>query len=252
MAARVKDLTGQRFGRLVVLRRGLGKPGRVFWDCQCDCSRTITVYAGSLLQGGTRSCGCLQKEARTARGTKPIHDLTGQRFSRLLVVERSLETQTALKSASVVWRCLCDCGKERMVSGSCLVSGHTRSCGCLRKDRKYWALPKGEAALNDLMSRYKRHARLTGRTFFLDLDGFRSLVTSRCHYCGIEPSQVIQARYGLNGGIRYNGVDRVDSTKGYEVGNVVSCCGQCNRAKSDLTIDEFRAWVDRLTFWHRV
>lgn len=54
-------------------------------------------------------------------------DLTGQRFERLVVIERS----GIGNSGSVVWRCLCDCGKETHVLGTSLRMGNTRSCGCL-------------------------------------------------------------------------------------------------------------------------
>lgn len=64
------DLTGKRFGRLVVLGRAgsageLGKSGKkIYWKCRCDCGQE-TVVSQSELQmggGGTQSCGCLQRE----------------------------------------------------------------------------------------------------------------------------------------------------------------------------------------------
>ena len=57
------DLTGQRFGRLVVVgeteeRRG----GHVLWECRCACGNVILVVATSLKTEKTKSCGCLQSE----------------------------------------------------------------------------------------------------------------------------------------------------------------------------------------------
>lgn len=52
------DLTGQRFGKLLVV--GKSKTGRKRWDCRCDCGRTNAVTAGNLRAGHTRSCGCLR------------------------------------------------------------------------------------------------------------------------------------------------------------------------------------------------
>lgn len=43
-----------------------------------------------------------------------------------------------------------------------------------------------------------------------------------------------------------NGIDRVDSAQGYVLTNVVPCCKQCNRAKSDLSREEFLTWVERV------
>lgn len=57
---RIKDRTGQRFGRLVAIklseeRRG----GQVYWLCKCDCGNEKTVSVSNLIGGGVKSCGCL-------------------------------------------------------------------------------------------------------------------------------------------------------------------------------------------------
>lgn len=58
------DLTGQRFGRLVVVSRGSNSSdGKARWNCRCDCGNMATnVLSSSLRQGRTRSCGCYRKE----------------------------------------------------------------------------------------------------------------------------------------------------------------------------------------------
>ena len=61
-------------------------------------------------------------------------DLTGQRFGKLLVLERAEDKCTGSKPR-VMWRCICDCGNETIVSGASLRIGHTLSCGC--KIRKH-------------------------------------------------------------------------------------------------------------------
>ncbi len=58
-----------------------------------------------------------------------LHDLTGQRFGRLTVVERAEN-----KGKPTVWLCKCDCGNEKIVRGSDLKNGHTQSCGCFHKE----------------------------------------------------------------------------------------------------------------------
>ena len=60
---KLKDLIGLRFGRLVVVQRALNNAkGRARWGCVCDCGRRITTCSTSLVQGLTRSCGCLHIE----------------------------------------------------------------------------------------------------------------------------------------------------------------------------------------------
>ena len=58
------DLTGQRFGRLMVTGRDTNKTegGSVWWKCRCDCGRVKTTIGQSLRKGATRSCGCLHAE----------------------------------------------------------------------------------------------------------------------------------------------------------------------------------------------
>lgn len=59
-----KDLTGQRFGRLVALypTEKRSKGNGVIWLCHCDCGNLKEIVSNSLLSGVTKSCGCLQKE----------------------------------------------------------------------------------------------------------------------------------------------------------------------------------------------
>lgn len=62
----VKQLTGQRFGRLVVIAHSHVKYGTHFWVCQCDCGNTKTVRSALLSNGNTQSCGCLHREKISA------------------------------------------------------------------------------------------------------------------------------------------------------------------------------------------
>ena len=59
----ILDLTGMRFGRLVVVAfAGVERSGRVCFRCRCDCGEQATVRSNSLRRGATRSCGCLRVE----------------------------------------------------------------------------------------------------------------------------------------------------------------------------------------------
>jgi hypothetical protein len=117
-----KNLTGQRFGRLLVigLGRRRGRQNLITWQCHCDCGATVEVSGGSL-RNGTRSCGCLNREARST-----FIDLAGQRFGRLTVLAR------AHTKIEIFWLCRCDCGNSKVIAGRNLRDGDTRSCGCLK------------------------------------------------------------------------------------------------------------------------
>ena len=70
-----KDLTGQPFGRLVVIREaGRDKGGHVLWLCRClgkngdDCGNEVVVRSNDLRRGHSQSCGCLPRERNTTHG----------------------------------------------------------------------------------------------------------------------------------------------------------------------------------------
>lgn len=59
----MKDLTGKKFGRLVVLGKSSKKQnGKIHWWCQCECGNLANTYTGALISGNTKSCGCLQRQ----------------------------------------------------------------------------------------------------------------------------------------------------------------------------------------------
>jgi hypothetical protein len=65
--AKVKDLSGMKFGRLTVLSRTadyIESSGRkrVIWLCKCDCGNYISTQGNSLKSGRTKSCGCIKVE----------------------------------------------------------------------------------------------------------------------------------------------------------------------------------------------
>lgn len=76
------DLTGQKFGRLTVIREiSKEKRSRRKWLCKCDCKNNneVIVRGDSLRGGSTRSCGCLQPEIASAINTKHSHASNGKR-----------------------------------------------------------------------------------------------------------------------------------------------------------------------------
>jgi hypothetical protein len=87
------------------------------------------------------------------------------------------------------------------------------------------------------------------REFKLNEDEFRKLTSSNCHYCVIEPSKEIKgngSKIFKGGSYKYNGVDRFDNSKGYELNNCVPCCWKCNNAKNNMNIFEFKEWINKI------
>lgn len=68
--ATLKDITGQRFGRLIALKATDERSGKfIVWECLCDCGTTKLISSPSLRLGRTKSCGCLRKETTVRRFT---------------------------------------------------------------------------------------------------------------------------------------------------------------------------------------
>ena len=118
---------GQRFGRLTVLRETrqvtANRPnGRRAAVCTCDCGTVVTVQIANLVSGAA-SCGCTRQGRRT-QVAEP-----GQVFGRLTV-----ECEAPVRTGSRLIDCMCQCGTSVTLPIASLVSGNTKSCGCLASD----------------------------------------------------------------------------------------------------------------------
>lgn len=58
----LRDLTGQRYGYLTVVRRAPNRGGKVYWHCVCRCGMKTDVQTFDLIFGKTRSCGCYRSQ----------------------------------------------------------------------------------------------------------------------------------------------------------------------------------------------
>lgn len=129
-----QDLTGKRFGKLVVLKFSEEETQRrnnsqKYWECQCDCGNIKYTTTRNLKSGLCKSCGCLQKEIA---GSKTFIDLTGQTFGRLTVVRQG-ERPDEVDNTRAYWWCQCSCGNPNLIlaQGQLLRNGHKTSCGCV-------------------------------------------------------------------------------------------------------------------------
>lgn len=171
-------------------------------------------------------------------------DLTGKRFGRLVVIRRNYPNG---KRKEPKWLCKCDCDKEKIIYGVSLRVGHTQSCGCFNKEctKNRRTLPSGFANMRVMISNYKYEAKRRGYEYKLTEAQFAEITKQACYYCGAKPNGVYKGK-GMNGEYIYNGIDRVNNIKGYEIRNVVSCCKRCNQAKNDSTLQEFKNWIERI------
>ncbi len=127
------NLEGMKFNRLTVIGPA-GTDGRQhrLWECKCDCGGTTFATTSDLRHGHKKSCGCLKRVSHAK-------DITGQRFGMLTVMKRAGTN----KHRKALWKCKCDCGRTTVVSSVDLVTGNTKSCGCLGKNYAKRNLMKG-------------------------------------------------------------------------------------------------------------
>ena len=149
-----EDLTGQRFGNLVVVSRAARPDDLVsngaYWLCKCDCGKEKIIMGKSLRQGKTKSCGCHLYQ---------IEDITGQRFGKLTVVAQ--DKPRSGEGNGTYWHCVCDCGQHKSVQKSNLLGGNVKSCGCL--------LSIGEAEIEKILQ--ENNINYSTQYTFSDLRG---------------------------------------------------------------------------------
>lgn len=159
-------------------------------------------------------------------------DLTGNRYGKLTVIERGPDyIFPSTKHHTLQWYCLCECGNKTLVLGSDLKRGKTQSCGCRQEitHKSFWS--------KRYYGRIKRSAKRRGIDFELTEEQVWKLSQQLCHYCKAPPGNKLKIGKRI---FIYQGIDRVDSNKGYVPGNVVPCCISCNSAKGDGTYSWFK------------
>ena len=169
-------------------------------------------------------------------------DLTGQKFGRLTVAGRAPSLD---KFKKIRWVCLCDCGKQTIVTTDLLRGGHTKSCGCYRDDCRI--KPGDIGSFNTMYSSYELNARKRNHSFSLTREEFREIAKKSCVYCGSIP-RPYYAKNRKNDVVPFlcNGIDRVHNGIGYETGNCVPCCDLCNYMKRSMSLDDFLVHIKKI------
>lgn len=229
------DLTGQKFGKLTAKNvTHIGK--KRAWHCVCECGNEIDVPTFQLTSGNNTSCGCGRSKVSV-----------GQRFGKLTVLEVRFDKK-AKRDDKLQALVRCDCGEEKLVFTRNLTRGVSTHCGCkiygIRSENK--RLPYGESSRRALISNYKHNAKTRNLSFELTDDECTKLFKGNCHYCGEKPSREYKHTPNAHGSYVYNGIDRLDSSKGYEAKNVVSCCSDCNYFKREYPEEKFLSMIKKI------
>ena len=151
--AKAIDLTGQDFGYLHVIERDYQaqeehkNERQAWWKCQCNACGKIKSFRSSIIKKA-KSCGCVKGRMNELSAAQKSHleslhkkrelDLTGQRFSRLIVLSYASEDKQIYYNGKHkrTWLCQCDCGNQCYVTTENLRRGDTPSCGCITKENR--------------------------------------------------------------------------------------------------------------------
>jgi len=168
-----------------------------------------------------------------------IENKVGMKFGKWTVIEK-LPVKRG-KYYIYEYKCRCDCGKEQNIRNDRLCDGRG-VCGCecgkLNAENE-------TSAMKELYRKYKSNASSRGLIFSLSKKDFYSITTMDCAYCGESPKQIFKCRWATEAYF-YNGIDRVDNSKGYIVENCVPCCKECNVGKHIKSKEDFLSWIYRV------
>jgi hypothetical protein len=223
------DLIGIKFNKLTVIKY-IGKVinNSFVWECKCDCGKIIQVPIVRLTSGHTQSCGCWRSERNSKVGTEHAwaeilqkNPLRKQRGNCYYLVKCKI------------------CGELSERKSSRLANKKYKSCGCVNKREP------GFASANDIFYGYSINSKKRNLPFEITFQEFFVLTQQECYYCGENPKSI--SRTSTNGEFIYNGIDRVDNSKGYIKENLKTCCGICNRMKMDMTLKDFTQKVIQIS-----
>lgn len=158
-----------------------------------------------------------------------------------------VESRVENSTRKVHARCL-DCNKVYVVDLYGLRRKDRPNIRCQSCNNKLISannrLAPGLALVRYTLHEYKKAASFRGYSWELSGEIFQDLIFGKCYFCGCEPNRMVENSWDS---ILVNGIDRLDNSLGYQEGNVVTCCKDCNYAKRAMSAKEFINLCRRVT-----
>lgn len=156
------------------------------------------------------------------------------------------------KEKAGYWLVRCKCNYEKLIEGYSIITGKSTQClTCGNRQKAERIRKTGDiVAARQAWSKHRQSARERNICSEISFDEFYHISKKPCWYCNHIPN----SGYWENSSYRKdwhepfisNGIDRIDNLKGYIVGNIAPCCIRCNRAKNDMTIEQ---WKEKIRKW---
>jgi hypothetical protein len=209
------------------------------------CNKIYHAKAYQIKSGRSKFCSIQCHYAWRRIKSKERHlKLVGMMFGRLIITGLN---HYDIKRREPWFNCQCKCGNNIEVRRSSLMSGATKSCGCLQVEnaKKLQIKPFGYSTKMETWGAFKKSASSREYKNDLTFEQWHYLTQQPCFYCGQLPSNNKKSDFN-NGDFIYNGIDRLKNDKGYVIGNVVTCCWKCNKMKLDLNDDKFIEQIKKI------
>lgn len=124
------NLLNQKIGKLkVIAETQKRKNNSIVWQCQCDCGKIIELSSKELRSDGIFQCKECGKDKKPQ--TNITENILGKTYNKLTVLEKTEKRS----GGKILYKCQCNCEKRNIVyvTRTDLISGHTKSCGCISR-----------------------------------------------------------------------------------------------------------------------
>lgn len=203
----------------------------VRWEFLCDCGAVTTTRLQSVTSARTKTCGkCVEH--------------TISREQMLLAMRQHGLGKDAAKALGIGYDVLLRLKRLYGVSIKPGANQYNQLTGF-----RWSKLSPFCVIVHSLWRACQTSSLRRGHKFSLTLAEFKELAAKPCAYCGQRPCRVLKVGSSRAGGRRrayrakVNGADRLNNAMGYSLDNVVPCCMNCNFAKRQMTVEQFKSWV---------
>lgn len=205
-------------GKVMIAEKGKDKNNRRLVKVQCKvCKEEKIGFPKPLL---SHACHCMQRQYKT---------FLGQKFSMLTTISEDYKDHRGFW----VVDCDCECGtKSKPIRLPMLFNHDVISCNCFGEKRMFvddpWA---------SIFKVWKAKIANAGKhEVTISFEEWKNIVQQNCYLCGQKPNQNLDR---LVCDLKKNGIDRVDSSKGYISGNCKPCCKDHNYMKLNKSLEKF-------------
>ena len=239
------EYINKKFGKLTILsiiypNNIIGK--RAYANCLCECGREKEINLRDIIKNKIKTCGC----------SKRLHiSLVGRKLGSLNILSR-INDQNYPSHKGVYYMCQCDCGIEKIIGHSAIERQNQRSCGCKSTDdrrKKTHKLNPAWKGVGDISGHHyasiKHNAKRRNLEFSLTKEYIWDLYEAQNKRCALSDLDIYFTNSYSNG-VYTASLDRIDSNKGYIIGNVQWVHKDINYMKSNHSQEYFLSLCEKI------